>query len=430
MTKYQDIFTPGKIPDETYNDRAETKLVPEFNGALNSGGKIVLLTGQTKIGKTVLVRKVISDDKRIEIQASDLTDSSGNDPKLENVIATKLGTFPIEKETIKKIESENQISASATAKVGAKIKFWKSFISSAEASASANASRTGSSVINEIFKDDLFTKVSDYLIENEYVLVFDDFHYLSPEKQKEVVRRLKDPLSKGAKIVIVLIPNRNEDIISAEPDMMARTREIKVPSWKPDELRYVPNAGFKKLNVKLDDSVVDSIVENSFMNPYLVQDICSRICEDFNINETTDEVRQISIDEEQLNQVYNELTTSNSLIDLIEKGKTTKGPKRRKFHLINSQSSVDTYGLIIRALGMLADQNEIKISRLVDQINSIIREHDSGPRRSDITQTLGRMVDIAKESDERDPVLVYENDMVKMYDPFFSFDIKWKYMRE
>lgn len=415
-----DIFTPGTIPNETYNDRSETQLVPTLNSTLTNGGKIAILSGQTKIGKTVLVRKVIPDDKRIEIQASELEDED-----VERVIAKKIGKFPIEKKVIESTLNNETDNFDLGAEGNAKAKFW-GFMAKASASNRHGKGSKSETILNEIFEEDLFTRVMDYVIDNRYILVFDDFHYLRPEDQRDLIHRLKDPLSKGAKIVIVLIPNRNEDVITAEPDMQGRTRQIDVPNWSRAELRFIPESGFKKLNVILPKAIIDSIVENSFTNPYLVQDICSRVCEKLDIVNAKKAVTKVNLTMDELFEIYREMNTTDSLIDSIERGKTTKGSGRKRFTLKSSGEEVDTYVLIIMVLGKLADNNSISASNLVSGVQELVK--GTSPRRSDIIATVKRMVDIARKKNERDPALAYkdEDNIIMMYDPFFSFDMRWR----
>lgn len=422
MIGYEQVFTPGKLPSDTYNERSETQLVPQLNNTLTAGGKIAILTGQTKIGKTVLVRKVIPDDKRIEIQAGDLTDTP-----IEKVIARKLGAFPIEKRVIETLQEDDSEKNAFEAGFGARIKFWKFLFAKVNVSRKNENSSLKSNIINEIFEDDLFTRVMEYINENNYILVFDDFHYLEGEKQRKLIHRLKDPLSLGAKIVIVLIPNRNEDVITAEPDMQGRTKEIVVPSWNKEELRFIPESGFKKLNISLDSIVIDDIVENGFRNPDLVQDICSHLCQEFQINQAKETLTHINVSKTDLKRIYRELNTTNSLIDSIERGKITKGSGRKLYQLKESDKKVDTYALIIRALGNIANKDAIQGGELVEEVHTLVKNNNGEPRRSDIIATVKRMVDIAKKQNSRDPALTYEDDLLKMYDPFFSFDIRWRH---
>ena len=209
--------------------------------------------------------------------------------------------------------------------------------------------------------------------------------------------------------------------------MQGRTKEIKVPQWTKEELSYIPKSGFRKLNIEFSDNELNKIVENSFSNPYLIQDICSEICLKFEIFETRQETTHVELNDQQMREVFSGIDHTSSLIDDIERGKTTKGSKRKQFSLKNDPNSkLDTYELIIRALGKLAHKNVIEASELVDAVHELALNDKGEPRKSDIVGTLGRMVEIARKKDPKDPAIDYEDNRLKMYDPFFSFDIRWR----
>ncbi|MCQ2557285.1 MAG: ATP-binding protein [Ligilactobacillus sp.] len=335
------VFTPGTVPTETYNKRAEKELEPTLNYALERGGKIVVVTGQTKIGKTVLVNKVVPDDKRISIQPEDLE----QDVPLENVIAKKLGKIPIESKVIEEIQKESQTAGEFSGSTGGRIGFWRAFFAKAKMESNYRNQQGKSTLLESIFEENLFDLTMKHVIENGYVLFFDDFHYINPEKQRRLIHKLNQPLFDGAKIVMALIPSRNEDIITAERDMIGRTQEIKVPEWTEEELRFIPEEGFGKLNISFQRGIIDKIVQNSFNNPYLVQDICSKICDQLRIDKPKEKPIPIKVEFglDDLEKVFSELNSTNSLVDKIERGKTSRGAKRKTFKLKEKEKHADTY---------------------------------------------------------------------------------------
>lgn len=54
--RYSEVFIPGGIPTITYNPRPEHHLEDRIREVRNNLCKLVVITGQTKAGKTVLVR--------------------------------------------------------------------------------------------------------------------------------------------------------------------------------------------------------------------------------------------------------------------------------------------------------------------------------------------------------------------------------------
>ena len=59
--RYTQIFVPGGLPDYTYITRAGLRLEDRLREAFDNLCKLVVVTGQTKSGKTVLARRVFSN---------------------------------------------------------------------------------------------------------------------------------------------------------------------------------------------------------------------------------------------------------------------------------------------------------------------------------------------------------------------------------
>src|SRR5262245_58957642 len=65
--KYTDIFVPGGFPRYTYNPRTQLDLENSVGQILDNLCKLVTVTGQTKSGKTVLVRKILPPEDTVWI---------------------------------------------------------------------------------------------------------------------------------------------------------------------------------------------------------------------------------------------------------------------------------------------------------------------------------------------------------------------------
>ncbi|WP_312980214.1 hypothetical protein [Corynebacterium sp.] len=59
--KTADVFSPGRDPKYTYNPRDGFGLEEKLKDAIDDGGSIVSVTGPTKTGKTVLLKRVVKD---------------------------------------------------------------------------------------------------------------------------------------------------------------------------------------------------------------------------------------------------------------------------------------------------------------------------------------------------------------------------------
>src|ERR1019366_2692518 len=70
MTKVVEVFTPNDVPTFTYVDRPTQKLEERLQEAFTVPKMIISLSGPSKSGKTVLVRKVIEEDNLIPISGA------------------------------------------------------------------------------------------------------------------------------------------------------------------------------------------------------------------------------------------------------------------------------------------------------------------------------------------------------------------------
>lgn len=72
---YQEIFIAGSQPKLTYNPRESLRLESGLTEAISTPGKVIVVTGPTKSGKTVLVNRILSHDKTIWIDGGAISGS-------------------------------------------------------------------------------------------------------------------------------------------------------------------------------------------------------------------------------------------------------------------------------------------------------------------------------------------------------------------
>src|SRR5690606_22846266 len=63
--KYTEVFVPGGFPRHTYNPRLELQIEEKVAQVLENLCKLVIVTGHTKSGKTVLVRRVLPREEHV-----------------------------------------------------------------------------------------------------------------------------------------------------------------------------------------------------------------------------------------------------------------------------------------------------------------------------------------------------------------------------
>ncbi|MCY8742070.1 hypothetical protein [Bacillus haynesii] len=282
--------------------------------------------------------------------------------------------------------------------------------------------------VTQEYKKSLLKQTTKYLIDNGFILVFDDFHYLEPHEQTEIIHKLKPYILENLHVFIILIPNRGEDVVKAERDMEARINNIGVPEWEEKELEFIPTSGFEKLNIILEEDVIKSFIENSFKNPYLMQEICAHFCKEHGVLEQCDGQKEINLDSADLKNIYSKLPHTNvTLLERLKKGKVTKGQKRNLYNMKDG-SKLDLYEIILKGLAEVAHHEDIPIKSFVKVINDLSIPTEKDITRSHIVNTLNKMVEICKESSSLEPALDYntETEKIIMNDPFFRFGVRWQ----
>jgi tRNA A37 threonylcarbamoyladenosine biosynthesis protein TsaE len=72
MPKAVEVFTPNDTPTFTYVDRATHQFEQRLRNALEIPKMVVSVSGPSKSGKTVLVKKVLQADNLIQVWGSSI----------------------------------------------------------------------------------------------------------------------------------------------------------------------------------------------------------------------------------------------------------------------------------------------------------------------------------------------------------------------
>lgn len=413
--KISEVFTAGGVPNITYNARSRYHLEDNLKLDLQIDGKILSITGPTKIGKSTLCKKVIPIDKLVSVPCGGLK----NIDDLWSTIVTKLSlaiTHVDENENEKTQTNTNELA------VGIEAGFFnwiKTKVETKQQKANATRQATRTQTIYEPRPLDL---AIEGLIQNKCILVLDDFHYCTKELQTEIIRSLKDPLSIGLKIIICSVPHRDEDSIKVEHELDGRILQFRINPWNPQELKEISIKGFTALNLQVPDYIINSFVEESYKSPHLMQEFCYRYCRSNNIFEKQDELIHMN-DDFNLETFYSQLIDTFSSKFLYDK--LVSGPDRdRKMRQLKNGSEGDIYYVIMLALSELTHLDSISPDIVREELKEIL-EAASMPNKQQVQQVLSKMTDIAKSSTTREPSIDFQENKLFIVDPFFAFFLKW-----
>lgn len=379
MKKFYDVFIPGALPESTYITRTMHSgftYEDRLRQALSVNGYLTLISGPSKIGKTVLCEKVIGLDNLVEISGSDMI----NPLDLWIQIGTKAG-MP-HTGTTKSVQKETDYMEETF-------------------------SLTKESVIN-------------YFKEHDLVLLMDDFHYASHEMQIFMAQQFKDAIRKGLRIVIASLPHRVDDTIRTNPDLQGRISIIDMQAWDRDELKLIPEKGFSELNMKISPKIIDLLTMESISSPQLIQLICLNICILFESQKAK------SIDEALAKRAFSFSTLNldyEKVVTVIQKGKNSRGQKRSTYNT-QKYGALDLYGLILEALSLDPPFAVISFDDLYERVRNLVIDKKV-PSAISARNYLNNLQDVLNSIDHSFEVIEWKDNNIYINESLFLFYLRW-----
>ena len=386
--KAENVFKPGAFPEYTYVSRnyENTGISYELRlkQALRTAGCLTSIIGPSKMGKTILCEQVIGLDNIVEISGADFN---------ENV----------------------DFWATIAAKVG--LPYMGEITTERSATEGNNKESDSKSEKYVLSKD----KVIQYYIENEKVLVIDDFHYASPEMQMKMAQQLKDAIRRELKVVVVSLPHRADDAIRQNADLSGRLSLINIETWKEEDLKKIALKGFYKLNIKIENSIAEKLAVECLTSPQLMQYICLSIC-----TLLEDEEKQ-EINDDILQRAY-KFTTVNfnyaDVVSVISKGPNPRGQQRKHYQTIDGKE-LDLYGLIVESLAKNPPLMEIDFDTFYNRIIQLIKTTDTKLDKQTVKNHLNSLQGILEGKEEIYRAIEWKDGTIYVLDPLFLFYLRW-----
>lgn len=409
---------PGGLPMLTYNPRNELKLEDSIKKAKDNLCKLMIVTGATKSGKTVLVKKVFPKENSVWYDGG----SFSNEDDFWTEIITQLDGFTDVSES-NEVDIINRGKTKGKAELTLKIPFPVMPIVGGEAEYEREKRKTTSKTLSR--SGSLKTIAIKLLGEKEIPLIIDDFHYISREKQAAIVRAVKSLIFEGLPVIFIAIPHRRYDAIKVEKEMTGRVESVSIPPWKSHELAMIGTVGFPLLNLEVSDVIIDRLVHESISSPHLMQEFCKELCHIYSIEETSKEVVEIE-DESILPSLFSKVATATGKV-MFEKLK--RGPRQRTDRLRRPTSdgeAPDIYGLVLKALANLKpDLDKVDYEVLRREIRRLSLE--GAPEAHEVSRVLDYMSKIASSDESSTPVLDWQKEdrILHITDPFFAYYLRW-----
>lgn len=396
MVALKNVFVAGGMPSLTYVDREHLHLEKSLREELAEGYKIVAITGPTKSGKTVLCKKVIPERMSIWIDGGQIENA-------DDFWRAVIGALNLPDAT--EIANGSKISASLQTIIGLKSEI-----------SSGNTVKFGGPTKKEILST---------LRERDLTLIVDDFHYLSDPLQTEVVRALKSEVFSGLQVVLIAVPHRAFDAISAEPEMEGRYAHVTIPEWTAEDLQEIASTGFKALGMEVSPETVSNFCKEAIGSPLLMQRFCGRLCLHYEVEATLPNPRDFQPTKAVLEDIYKKVSQQFGFptFEKLAKGPQSRS-KRNPRRLKDGSGSLDIYQAILIAVGRTGPKSKLHYDEIRESIRGVLKESDI-PQKHEVSNALGQMEVIAKTKLKGEPVLEWSSDYLYLTNPFLMFYMRW-----
>jgi hypothetical protein len=410
------VFTPGAFPSHTYVERADKRYEDRLRDALETIGQVISLSGPSKSGKTVLVERVVGLDNLITLTGAGIDSPAELWDRVLDWMAS-----PAES------SRTNTFQASGTAGVEAKGGVNIPFVAKAEAGGKTEVQVGGSTEGARVFRRRGLTQVVEEIAGSDFVLLIDDFHYMSRDVQEEVAKQIKEAVRQGVKIITASVTHRSDDVVRANPELRGRVMAVDLDYWEPHNLRAIAERGFDLLDVDLNRVTYDDFVTEAAGSPQLMQAICLNACFELGVRQKADERTALTPTKPERRNIFERTaaaTDFRSLVDVLDSGPKTRGTERKTYKF-----SDDTEGDVYRCILKAVAADPPRLSFAYDDILHRVREIcvADEPVGSSITGSCLHMSKLALEKFPKERVIDWDEQKLvfDIPDPYLLFYLRW-----
>jgi hypothetical protein len=412
MAKATDVFTPTDMPTITYVDRASKNYEDQLRKAFAIPKMIVSVSGPSKSGKTVLVRKVVGVDNLIHLYGASIKTP---DDLWRNVITWMGG--PIEVTETKGSNFGVDASVNAEGQAGLP------FIAEAKAGGKVGVAR---STTNSTAKKFATTTLDDVVREiggSDYVVFVDDFHYIEKSVREEIGKQIKAAAEKGVRVCTASVPHRADDVVRSNTELRGRVTAIDMSYWADDELELIAYRGFQELNIEFAPTVLRALAVEACGSPQLMQAICLNVCFEMEIEDTAPTDQRMEIDTNGIRLVLERTSVTSdftTMLNSLHSGPKQRGTERKQFQFVDGTSG-DVYRCVLLAL----KSDPAILSFPYDEMLKRTRQICKGdsPVGSSVSESLLQMHKLANAI-QSTPVIEWDEDVLDVVEPYFLFFLR------
>lgn len=367
----KDVFgISTNIPLYTYVDRSG---LDDRLRYLLSTDRHIVIHGASKQGKTILRKKVLSDDEAIVIQCSTTT-------TLFDVYADILRKLGVNSSL--QIRQTSSTSEEKSAQLGSELSSPMAKINSnvttsttAENDIEVNGDVSGTDAGNLGY-------VAENIRKSNKRIVVEDFHYLSEKDQRNLAFDLKALWDYKVFMIIVGVWAEQNLLTYYNGDLSGRIEEIDV-QWQNNELAQVVNKGEQVLKIKFSDDLRQAILDDANQNVGLLQRILEKYCYYAGITQTQTIIQELTrfepLEKSRSGICEEEEVRYRQFNDAVQRG--FRGYE---------DSELKVYKHILRVFCESTDQ-EIKAGLHRDTLLIKTQQYESRIRLSDLSAALNKI---------------------------------------
>lgn len=413
IMKVSEVFTPNDTPTVTYVGRDDLKLESSLKTYFGVPKMVVSISGPSKSGKTVLIKRVLDEDLIIPVIGSGIVT-----PEDLWTRALQWMETPTTVTTTQAAKTEFSGRVKGGGEAGIPL------VAKGKAEAQASASKAWSGASSETTESAGLTRVIKEVSGSDFVIFVDDFHYIKEGLREEVGRQIKVAADNGVKIVTASVPHRADDVVRSNPELRGRVAAVDLGYWDSRHLLLIARQGFHALNVDLAPAVERRLCDEAMGSPQLMQTICFCLCQILGINEPLPEKKIVEAREDEIARTLSQtshFTDFSKMLTSLHSGPKTRGQERKEHELADGTS-----GDVYRAVLLAIRADPIAMSFSYDEVMSRIKAvcSSESPAGSSVTSCLEQMHIITEGIQPGSPVLAWDGDNLDITDPYFAFFLR------
>ena len=407
-----DVFTPTGVPTYTYVDRSAQSLETQLRNAIRTPGMIASLSGPSKSGKTVLIRKVIDQDSLITVSGAAITEPDHLWTRVLNWMEAPSAMTHSTGHTF-----SGELAAKAQASAGI-------LVAKAQIAGEGRAGYENVRTKEQVFERTGIDQVIREIGGSDFVVFIDDYHYMPKDVQSAVGKQIKEAAERGVNICTASVPHRRDDVVRGNAELRGRVQGIDFAFWEVAETKRIAEQGFSALGVNLPSFVIDRMAEESFGSPQLMQQICLQACMRLGIDEKFEVAADFPVTENEIKKFFEQASTTtdfSSLLEGLHEGPKQRGSIRNQFQF-NDGTRGDVYRCILLALRENPPRLSFPYAEIYDRTRSVCA--GEVPAGSSVASALEQLPAIATDLEPNAQIIEWSDDVLDIVDPYFLYYLR------